>query len=1310
MKRIGFFFLICSVQLLNMSAAFSQQNSREIGLPYFVNYDEDVYGARYDNWGALQGSNGFMYFCNGFGLLEYDGAHWRLIKLPENGFPRSLAMDTNGKIYVGADADIGYLKADSLGRMQFFSLKPLLPAEERDLGIVWKTYCIDDSVFFHTREVLIRIINGKSTIWKASDRGFFMSHKPGKTLFIEDQQKGVLQLKGDSLQAVTGEGFPARGYLNMLDFRGRLLLSTVNQGLFLEQSDGSFLPFRHEAEAYLKEYLPYCIEKLENEWLAIGTRGGGLVILDQEGHLICILNEENGLGDNFITALANDDQGGLWATHTNGLSRIEVPSAFSVFNAELGVEGAVDHLVRFQDSLYVAERFGLLVLRNNRFERLDGISFYANHLLALEDELLVASKGTYSYKDGSFRQLNDFGSHYLQPSKLFPNLIFVGLADGLAYLKKEGNHWVDGGRIENIKDDIRNIVETPSGDLWLESQYRGIWRVVLDPKNLNRPKKVKHFLPGKDIPEGLLFLTEIEQEPISEIEGVAYRYHEKLDSLLPDPDYGKRFGLEYGIAPKTVDRHGNVWMYAQMEAGEEKKQRTVSILQKDGSYRLKVINDHRVEGVVRKVLYPEDNGIAWYAGADGIVRHDLNQQSKMPKVFKAFVRNVFVGKDSLIFGGVADNYSAPSIDFAHNSMRFEFAAPSYTRSEDNLYQYQLVGFDKSWSEWTSETRTDYTNLPEGKYTFKARAKNIYRQISEAGSFEFVVLPPWYRSWWAYGIYAFLGALLIYGIIRWRLRQLTLEKRKLEQLVDQKTAEVKKQAEQLKELDKAKSRFFANISHEFRTPLTLILGPLENQLKKDAPLSKSELNTMHRNARRLERLIQQLLDLSKIESGNLQLQLQDGDIVAFLKALTASFSSHAEQRNIQYTLDFHEESLESAFDPDKVEKIVYNILSNAFKFTPDGGQVAVKVINEDDQLIFSVKDSGAGIPADELPHIFDRFYRSADAQKNEREGTGIGLALSRELAKLHGGQILASSKPGLGSTFTVELPVLAAANSGDRRSHLSRPSLSQLEAAEKGLENTESPFTAQKDQPILLIVEDNEDLRQYISRILSPQYNILEAIDGRHGMDVATREVPDLIISDLMMPHMDGIELCSQLKSHEATSHIPVILLTAKANRESKLEGLSTGADDYLIKPFNAEELRVRVKNLIDQRKLLQQRFSRTVILKPADIAINSMDVAFLEKVMLVIEKNMDNADFTTEDFQKEMTMSRMQLHRKLKALTGHATTEFVRIQRLKRAATLLEKDSASVSEICYQVGFNSLSYFTKMFREQFGVPPSQYKR
>jgi len=1288
---------------------FSQNKNREIGLPYFVNYDNESYDARYDNWAALQGDNGFMYFANGFGLLEYDGASWRLIKLPQNGFPRSLAKDSRGKIYVGAYADIGFLEADSIGSLQFTSLKNRLPEEERDLGHVWKTYCIGDSVFFHTKEALIRYANDECTIWHPSEPGFFMAHKVDDNIYVEDLKDGIFRVQGDQLLSVKGVAFPSKFYVAMFQHKDKFLVATLRDGLFIQEENEGFVPFQTDVDPYLQEHLIYCINKLNNGWLAIGTRSGGLVLLDGSGQLISILDKTMGLIDNFIAKTDTDDQGGLWLSTGNGLARVEVPSPFTVFDDRLGIGGGVDHLIRFQDTLYAATFFGFKALRKNRFELIPQENFPASYLFPVNDELFVGfNNGAFAYAGGKLRRLNRFISHYFLRSKLNSDIIYVGLGDGLSYLQKVNGEWIDGGRIEGIKDDIRVIVESPSGDLWLESQYKGVWHVIPDTGDLNQPKRVKHFQPDIHIPEGLLFLHDIRNEAVFEIGGIVYKYDKSKDSIIAEPDFGKPFGLNLQIAPKTVDPHGNVWMYSQLDKNEEKKQRTVSILQDDGSYQLKVINDHRVEGVVRKVLYPEEDSIVWYAGADGVVRHDQSIKNKMPVAFKTYVRKVFLGRDSLIFGGNQEGYAAPVFAFSNNSMRFEFAAPSFTRGSENLYQYKLEGFDQDWSDWSSETRTDYTNLPEGKYTFKARSKNIYRQISEAGGFSFEILPPWYRSWWAYAIYLLLATLFIYAIVHWRSRQLKKEKQKLEQLIEEKTSEIQQQAEQLKELDQVKSQFFANISHEFRTPLTLVLGPLENRLPQKEQPKLHELQIMHRNAKRLERLINQLLDLSRIESGKLQLQPQNGDIIAFLKALSSSFSSHAEQRDIEFQLNFPKEGLDCSFDPDKVEKIAYNLLSNAFKFTPDGGLVEVKVKKTEKEIFFEVKDSGQGIPADELPHIFDRFYRSSDARKKEQEGTGIGLALTKELVKLHRGQIHADSQIGRGSTFTVALPVVPAKSTEGKSIPAIPSQTGAIVEGKRGVVNPLPVVAEQEDRPILLVVEDNEDLRAYMANILSPQFRILEAGDGRQGFDLAKSKVPDLIISDLMMPEMDGIELCSQLKTDETTSHIPVILLTARANRESKLEGLSTGADDYLIKPFNAEELKVRVKNLIDQRKLLQQRFSKTVVLKPRDIAINSMDEVFLEKVMAIIEKNMDNADFSVEDFQKAIGMSRMQLHRKLKALTNHSTTEFIRIQRLKRAASLLEQNGGNVSEVCYQVGFNSLSYFTKMFKEQFGVTPSKY--
>lgn len=520
---------------------------------------------------------------------------------------------------------------------------------------------------------------------------------------------------------------------------------------------------------------------------------------------------------------------------------------------------------------------------------------------------------------------------------------------------------------------------------------------------------------------------------------------------------------------------------------------------------------------------------------------------------------------------------------------------------------------------------------------------------------------------------------------------------------------------LQEVDQLKSRFFANISHEFRTPLTLILSPLKEKISKaDNPTDKSLFEMMQRNASRLLGLINELLDLSKLESGKLRLLVAKNDINDFVKPIIASFASLAEQKGIVYVANVPKESFHMYFDKDNVQKILNNLLSNAFKFTPDQGRISVDISNDSKCYIIEVRDSGKGIPEAQIPLVFERFQQLENDVDGQQAGSGIGLALIKELVELHHGKIKVESEIDVGSVFKVMLPVRDIVYKNDQIASPYNADHAVIVDQEltpiKNDSESPSSETEQHERtiPIVLIVEDNEDLRNYIKQTMSVSYHVMEAKDGLEGKEMAIETVPDIIISDLMMPKMDGIELCDAIRGDQKTSHIPLILLTAKANIESRLEGLQSGADDYLTKPFDAEELLVRVKNLVEQRRKLRMHYGKTITLQPADISITPQDEIFLNKAFEIVEENISNGAFTVEQFQKEVGMSRMQLHRKLKALTDCSASEFIRTQRLKRSAQLLQLKAMNISEVAYASGFNNLSYFAKCFKEQFDISPSEY--
>jgi len=562
-----------------------------------------------------------------------------------------------------------------------------------------------------------------------------------------------------------------------------------------------------------------------------------------------------------------------------------------------------------------------------------------------------------------------------------------------------------------------------------------------------------------------------------------------------------------------------------------------------------------------------------------------------------------------------------------------------------------------------------------------------------------------------------------------------------------------EAEKLREVDQLKSRFFANISHEFRTPLTLIKGPVKQIMDGGFTGSlKKQCKMILRNSDRLLGLINQILDLSKLESGEMKLKVSETDIVKYLKGLVLSFSSLAERNRIKLQFKVTKKSIAGYVDYDKLEKIITNLLSNAFKFTPEGGGVKVVLSQRPtpspsmegslefpsregtgvgENLRITISNTSPGIPADQLDRIFDRFYQVNESGGRGQMGSGIGLALTKELVEAHHGTINVQSvqleKQPLDSpfikgdmfltTFTVLLPIsienfkekeIVEASSSEKTDTEFPPIKGGLRGVSE-VGNDMSPEikpVIKKSAPLLLIVEDNPDVTDYISSFMEKDYRIVTAENGSIGLKKTLDKYPDIIISDVMMPEMDGFEFCEKVKTDEQLSHIPVILLTAKADLESKINGLEFSADDYVTKPFEARELLIRSKNLIEQRRKLREKFSSLIDLKPEDISASSMDEQLMQRLLSVFEDHIEEPEFNTSELAREVGLSRMHLNRKIQALTNLSTNDFIRTLRLQRAAQLLRNASGNVSEVAYKVGFNNLSHFSKSFRKHFGKLPS----
>ncbi|WP_273157953.1 hybrid sensor histidine kinase/response regulator transcription factor [Bacteroides fluxus] len=692
---------------------------------------------------------------------------------------------------------------------------------------------------------------------------------------------------------------------------------------------------------------------------------------------------------------------------------------------------------------------------------------------------------------------------------------------------------------------------------------------------------------------------------------------------------------------------------------------------------------------------------------------NIKYNRTLPKVmftgFQLFNEEVRVGKEykgRVILSEALNKAKEVVLDYEQNAFTVLFASDNYVLPEKTRYFYKLEGFNDDWLASMSDMhRVTYTNLAPGTYILKVKATNSdgYAGTAEA-SLKIVILPPFWMTPWAYACYIFL---LIGGLL---LALYAVQRRERNKF---RIRQMEQDAQKTEEVNQMKFRFFTNVSHELRTPLTLIISPLESMIKEPADGKQlDKLKMMHRNALRLLNLVNQLLDFRKNEMAGLHLTLSEGDIVAYVQNICNSFLMLSEKKNVHLTFFSAVESLNMAFDEDKVGKIVMNLLSNAFKFTPDGGRVDVSLEvlkGSPETLEIKVSDTGIGVKDEDKERIFERFYQAEHEGEGHRTtGSGIGLSLVRDFVTLHGGAVRVFDNAGQGSVFVVDIPVKHSVV------NVATP-LSEEAAAEDAaaleVPETENGEEAMQDgdkkKPLVLIVDDNEDFIAFMKDSLSLYFSVQSAPDGAAAWKMIPGLMPDLVVSDLMMPEMDGNELCRLVKTDKCTRNIPFILLTAKQSVENKVEGLTIGADDYVTKPFNMEVLILRMRKLIDlsSRSKLRTRIDP----EPSEIVITSLDEKLIENAIKYVEENISRSDLSVEELSHELGMSRVHLYKKLLQITGKTPIEFIRIIRLKRAAQLLRESQQNVSEIAYQLGFNNPKYFSKYFKDEFGVLPSVYQ-
>lgn len=888
-------------------------------------------------------------------------------------------------------------------------------------------------------------------------------------------------------------------------------------------------------------------------------------------------------------------------------------------------------------------------------------------------------------------------------------------------LDDEGGIWIGTSEgVDRFDPDDKIFIHYPglTQDISQNRQVR--WISIDSDKDIwlgvGTPDRIVVYDPVNDK------ITKFNEHSISFFEDSGKRYwiatQDKGIALYSKSEGALRyFGEEDGLANNQAlcileDNDNNLWISTTngLSKFDADKEQFLNFTGSDG-----LINNQFNYGAA----YKSASGELLFGGISGFnifnPKDILDKELNIPLVFTAlriFNKPVPVGddKNAILTGSISET-SHLVLEYDQNVFTLEFAALDFTNSNKNLYSYYLEGFDKGWSEPSQTRTTTYTNLNPGDYTL--RIKRILpgnpADLNEL-LLGITILPPFWMTWWFRSLMVLLIIALVYYLIRFII---TREKIKHELVLE------KIKARDLHEVDMLKLRVFTNISHEIRTPLTLILGPLEKLISNQIPEEEvaSHLDLVYRNTRNLDRLINQLLDFRKMETGNLVLNMAPYDMVNLIENVMKSFDDFAVEKQIDLRFHSLKKRLISLFDTDKVETILNNLISNALKYTDPGGTVTVTLSlvfapDEDESLDdqpdkqfieISVKDTGKGIPEANMSKIFNRFFRGESA--DESTGTGIGLALVKEIVKLHRGNINVISKPGKGSRFTVRLPY-EPENQGvlQESPDVSEPTEIQIpDNYDAGMDNLR-----EANARIMLIIEDNPDLRFFIRSHFEAVYKIFEARNGDEGLELAMNIVPDVIICDVLMPHVNGYEFCKRVKKDERTSHIPVLLVTALHAREHEMQGLSCGADDFITKPFDINILQTKIENILQARRLLREKYTSEIILKPSDISITSPDERFLRRAIEVVERNISDPDLDIEQFASEVGVSRMQLYRKFSALTNMTVKEFVRNIRLKRAAQLLSEDKLNVEEVAYSVGFKDLGHFRKCFSREYGMSPSKY--
>lgn len=994
----------------------------------------------------------------------------------------------------------------------------------------------------------------------------------------------------------------------------------------------------------------------------VGTDNDGLYAVDEEGNRLAHYKDQgnNNSAPLNIMSVLEDSRRQLWVgSYFSGLSIIDKQTGRSrQVNALSGVEekGRNERI------------FCLYEDRNkNIWVGTYGSGIYK---MSLSQEVLAQYKSNKTENDNwdTDQLCNDWVNCIIQDNE---GLIWIGTCNGLSCLDPEKNTFI------NFKD-----------------------------KNNLLPRLFIHTLLQDE--NGLIW--------IGTSEGL-FRFNKATEEFTL---YVKEDGLPSNVICGILeDNAGNLWI--STHGGIAK------LLTKTNTF----VNYYASDGLqgnefTRGACFRDRRGKLYFGGTSGISSFFPQEITTRKKTLKVMITDFMVANHSVRKGDKSGNQvitdtlvmdaSQFTLAYNHSSFTVEFSTMEFSSSEKISYLYKLEGLDSDWMMTNpGVNRVTYTGLQPRKYTFMVQAKDN-ENLSDIRKFTILITPPWYQTTWALLMWALIMCVIIYAIIMYLLSRI----RHRQEWIERKHEE---------EISEAKLQFFINISHEIRTPMTLIIGPLEKLIAQaDRELQPTYL-MIYRNAQRILRLINQLMDIRKLDKGQMHLKFRKTDLVGFVEDLMQTFDYQAQEKNIRFTFEHRDSECKAWVDLNNFDKVLLNVLSNAFKYTPNDGEITVSLssgVNEKvrgplkNYVEITVTDNGIGIDQNEIEQIFERFYQINNDYTKANFGTGIGLHLSRSLVELHHGTIKAENREDTsGTRFIIRLPLGSDHLKAEDLENPDEAAENAISIEKKGLDPHLLNVTAQdtgkkvrvKTKYRIVVVEDDDDIRSYITNELSSEFHIRECTNGKEALDLIMREKFDLIISDIMMPEMDGITLCKKVKQNINIKHIPVVLLTAKSKVEDRIEGLETGADGYLVKPFNTEILRTTVFNLIENRERLKSQQSSEQIMedKVAKIERKSNDELLMDRIMKVINERLSDSTLNVETLAASVGMSRVHMHRKMKEMTNQSTKDFIRNIRLKQAGKLLIENNLTVSEAAYATGFTNISHFSTSFKDFYGVSPSEYK-